>query len=490
MDYKEFQEANKIIYLDQLNDADRMNSYSRSPENVSISSTPSDIVSDLQQFQNAILSDSLNEKSFENLFNDFRECQLNARSYDFLIESGIIQQIFSLLSYPQSSKIYKLTIWLIISIFSNSIKFQNNKIINELESNDLFDFLLCRFNPKYDLYLDGDESYLIKINPQIFDMILLPYYLHLLSYYCYLFNKEIRDIILNIVILPNHEIFFDDFDNNELIHESSLLLYSTTFFPFDEDQKDYINWLITLLIQNVQKFEPTSERFLFISILNLAKMENFLPYLFQFKFQEFLNKYINLQSKNDAAMNAALTLQILLLEQDPSQVNIDYQALLNIGNAIKLFPQAKLLAFELFRKGLELTKDDSPFDDDEFFTKFLKKIDNGPFEVKSQYIKIIDVWIQQCCPIELMSKRASDIIFTITQLLFETSSEDELNFLILQIINTLFENANSHNASEFQTLKIIFENCDGVHILEEIIKDDESPDKSCQLAQNMLTIWN
>lgn len=488
--YKVIQDERNNIYVNQFQERERPLSHMFS-ENSTVDSIPADFVCDLQFFLDAISSNNLNslQNAITKLSEDFMNLQPDKRTETILFENEIFQQIFILLTNPPSLEIYKLTTWLIVSIFRMSNKFKKFEIMNVFESYGLLNFLLQRFNPKYENYLNGEKDSIVPIDLDNFEIDLLPYYLHLFAFYCYRSNFKVRDIIIDIIIFPNRDFFFDDFDNNELILEASFLLCASTYFELNESQSDYINWLITLIIQNFSEFSLESEKFLIDSVSNLLEMEGFATYLFKFNFQEFLSHYINEITNNttDDVMSICLLLQKELLTEDPSRVTIDYQKLIKIGCS-KLFNESKLVAFKLFRKGLKLKKD-SPFINDDFFQYFLKKLINGSFDTKSQCIKIIGVWVENTTK-ELVSNRVPDLIPHVTELLYETNVTDELNLIILNIIKKFFDNAYSSSENEFLCLKQEFENNDIINILEEIMKNSESPEINCQLSQNLLSIWS
>ncbi|KAK8881743.1 hypothetical protein M9Y10_044379 [Tritrichomonas musculus] len=494
--YKTSNDEHDFIFNEELKNQNSSESFNKENpkyyENNPPESTKSDSIPHLRYFQSLFDKNSASDQKriideITLITHSLLNFQLDDDLSHYLAYSNIIELIFNLLTNAPSREIYQVTFWLVNTLFVVSYRYQKLEIIQTFESFNLFDFVLTRFNPNYKHFLTEDTNLKMKIDPYNYDKELLPYYLHLLSFYCFLFDREHRDIILKLIILPNLDFFFDDLEKNDLIIEASYLIYRSTNYTID-DYIDYFNWMIRFVIKKWEKLDEQSQYSFLNSINNASSSKEIQEKLFTYHFQNFLQKYVieDIKNSRDEIMSTALLLMYKLFRAHSDLIEVNYKLLIEIGISKKI--SSKKVAFALFREALKLRKEDSPLGDDSFFEYFMEKFSGGSFDIKYEFISIIGEWILNSSQ-KIILERAPILIPEITSVLLEVSVTDQLNFLILQQLKIFFQNAEKI-PKVFLNLKEIFEEADGVNILEAIAQDIESPQDNSDLAQILLSYWN
>ena len=275
--YKTSNDEHDFIFNEELKNQNSSESFNKENpkyyENNPPESTKSDSIPHLRYFQSLFDKNSASDQKriideITLITHSLLNFQLDDDLSHYLAYSNIIELIFNLLTNAPSREIYQVTFWLVNTLFVVSYRYQKLEIIQTFESFNLFDFVLTRFNPNYKHFLTEDTNLKMKIDPYNYDKELLPYYLHLLSFYCFLFDREHRDIILKLIILPNLDFFFDDLEKNDLIIEASYLIYRSTNYTID-DYIDYFNWMIRFVIKKWEKLDEQSQ-YSFLNSINNA----------------------------------------------------------------------------------------------------------------------------------------------------------------------------------------------------------------------------
>lgn len=489
--YKGEQEESRFVYICEDADAEKQ-SYSFNPVHQVIPSDcnqktiKADLISLFEIFQESLMKKSNEGVEFSltemNVY--LKSIQLEDKTYDFIIQSNFIDQIINLLLNPLTNEIYNQLIFLIINLFSLSKKYKKNEIFekfNSIKNFNLLDYFLNKINPDYQKVTEQSiEQILLQMDT------LFPHFLHLISFYCFIENVEIRDLILQAVIQPCIEIFFSNFEDHEMTSNASLLIYSSTKLPFKESQNKYVAFIIDFFVKNVKNLDSLSQRYFFKSINNLiSQNENVIKILFESNFDGLIEFYINQKKEfiDDKSLKYALILKLKMLCEDNESVTVVYPKLIDIG--ISKFNRSKKVAFELFQKALEL-KNDQPFNDDQFFNYFIESLRNGKFEMKYEFIKILAIWSKKSNQLDILSK--SDVVIDeVSQFLQQFSVSDDLFVVLLDIIKVLFEKAQS-SSEHFEKLKSIVNENNGFAFLADIQSDSESPEIVINLIQYILNL--
>lgn len=434
------------------------------------------------------LNESLSLNLFEKaqielieIVNNLVSFQPDEKTFDFIINSNLHLQILSILQAPPTYEIYHYSIYLISSLFAISWKYEKIEIFNKfnsIENFNLLDFFIQKFNPNY------KAEPTRQIDLLTFDLDMLPSYLQIISFYCIFLDKPICDMITQIVIIPNLPIFFNAFEDTELTSAASFLVSSSTKYPLNIENNEYVSWIITFTIQKVTMMDLNSQYYFFKSINNLTQNEKMISYLFNLNFETFLENYLktNISSFTNNLLDEILTLQLKLLLADPNKVILDYSKLIDISFRFK---NLRNIAFQLFGNGMKLREKDCPLDDDNFFAYFMNLYYDAAFDMKSEIVKILEVWMMKSSH-QLVSKRALLLMNEISQFMEQVSINDSLFLVVLHEIIILLDIESKSSLDEFQKSKNILESNDCVSYLTELQNDEEADENTCKMAQEIL----
>lgn len=493
--YKGNQEGTRLFqFQEDLNE--EKNNYSFDPVrqiipiNVNQKTVKADLLALFNQFQESFSSKLIDgiESSLIELNNNLQCLQPDEESFLFIINSDFIDQIIFLLLNPPTYEIYQPVIYLIINLFKISIKYDKPEIferINSIENFDLLQYLLMKINPNYK---ENPNQEISQILLQI-DMILLPHFLHLISFYYIKMNDEIRDLIFQVVISPNINFLFQFLDDQELTVNVSRLVFLSTKYPIKNIQFEYIISIINFFIDNIESLDMKSQRFFFKAINNLADDENVMKQLFESNFDGLIECYISIKKNElieDKSLKYALTLKSKMLCANCESVTVSYQKLIDIINS--KFNRSKKVAFDFLKKAIELRSNDKPFNDDQLFNYFINSMKNGKFEMKYKFIRVIEIWMVKSNGFDILN-RSQTVLEEISPFLQQISTEDQLFVIVLEEVKRFLDVA-SGNADALQNLKNIVEINVGVDYLVEIQSESQSSEAVCSLVQSILNYWS
>ncbi|OHT13870.1 hypothetical protein TRFO_15891 [Tritrichomonas foetus] len=347
--------------------------------------------------------------------------------YQYFIKNNFPQIFKNILENPPTELIFQNTLWTLSQVYLVCVRYSELDILNEFQKINIFDFLLSLRN---------------RINNE-----LLPYYLNLMSYFCLLDSKT-RDRVLENLLFLEKDIYFDDFENDELIRQASFVVFrSTLSFPipnYTSINFNYKRWIVTFLLENDLNLENESKYYFLGSILNLCSEPSFINELFNFHFEGYINRFDYHHTNDELIINTLLKIQIKMTNVSQEKMEFNYIVLMEIG--CSKFYSCIHNAFKLFRNGIEFRPNDRPFSNTLITQKFLESLNSGIYEIKYEFIKCIYSILNFCCDEDII-RLVPFLIPCICQFLV-ISDEEKIIGKILTEILMIFQKGDNYGLTD------------------------------------------